>query len=315
LAYENSKNLVNINLADLKNKLIELMETSTTDKIGNKYYVFSDENLNLEILAQKLSETLEETKINPHQLSEFINSQFFKNFRSFINGYRIKQAKKLLEELSKSHLSTLRIGGMVGFRSESIFIKTFNQEIGMNPGLYRRNFFNGKIIFKEKKNNDLKKDFQKLHLFAVPRIIIRFKNTSDFGSNNDIVLGLDNEYNFYIARSPKDKIKEETYKSIIVDELKKLDFEGLNLYFVATDKNKATEKINNVSNYFAEIQLLEVAQQNNKKIMLLGSTLNQIPDCWGILSDPERYGYQGPAFKFNCVFHNNNKINVLERLF
>jgi AraC-like DNA-binding protein len=313
LAYENSKNLVNINLADLKNKLIELMETCTTDKIGNKLYVFSDENLNLEILAHKLSENPEETKINPHQLSEFINSQFLKNFRSFINGYRIKQAKKLLEDPAKAHLSTLRIGGMVGFRSESIFIKAFNQETGVNPGLYRKNFLNGIIIFKEKKNIALKKDYQKLHLFAIPRIIIRLQNNPDFESNNAIVLGLDNEYNLYIAKSPKDNLKEEMYKSIIVDELKKLGFEGSNLYFVATDKT--TEKINKVSNYFAEIHLLDFAQQNNKKILLLGSTLNQIPDCWGILSDPERYGYQGPAFKFNCVFYNNNKIKVLERLF
>ncbi|MBT3581277.1 AraC family transcriptional regulator [bacterium] len=162
MAYENSVNLKNIDLQYLESRLKTLMETPSIDKFDKEKFIFFNENLNLRILSEKLSKTLTQElfinlpfnidfskiEIKSNQLSEFINVRFDKNFRAFINKYRIQIARKLLADQSKMHLSTLRIGGMSGFASDRSFIRAFSRFTGMNPGKYRR-----ENIRKKTKNN------------------------------------------------------------------------------------------------------------------------------------------------------------------
>lgn len=85
----------------------------------------------------KLDDVAAMLLITPHQLSEFVNDYMKMNFSSYINQYRVEDAKRLLVH----HLeqSTLSIGFEVGFGSKQSFNTIFKQQTGMTPSEYRKN--------------------------------------------------------------------------------------------------------------------------------------------------------------------------------
>ncbi|EQA43335.1 DNA-binding helix-turn-helix protein [Leptospira broomii serovar Hurstbridge str. 5399] len=95
--------------------------------------VFTTEDLTLSTLASLVS--FEGPKITPEQLSEFINSEYKKNFNQYVNGYRIKEACELL--LEQKDRSVLSIALSVGFNSKSSFHSAFKSFTGMSPVEYR----------------------------------------------------------------------------------------------------------------------------------------------------------------------------------
>lgn len=103
------------------NRLRELMED---EKIYRQF------DLKLDDVATMLF-------ITPHQLSEFVNDCMGMNFSSYINQYRVEEAKTLLME--KPEESTLAIGFQVGFGSKQSFNTIFKQQTGMTPSGYRKN--------------------------------------------------------------------------------------------------------------------------------------------------------------------------------
>lgn len=84
----------------------------------------------------KLDEVAAMLFITPHQLSEFINDCMGMNFSSYINQYRVEEAKSLL--VNKPEESTLVIGFQVGFGSKQSFNTIFKQQTGMTPSSYRK---------------------------------------------------------------------------------------------------------------------------------------------------------------------------------
>ncbi|MCP4133153.1 MAG: AraC family transcriptional regulator [bacterium] len=116
--------LNNINLDELNSRLGMLMKEE-------KFYC--DEDLSL----ARLSEALE---ITPHQLSQFLNKYHKKNFNSYINSYRIADARKLL--LENPSRNTLSIAYAVGFNSYSAFHSGFKKETCLSPAEFRRNNLN-----------------------------------------------------------------------------------------------------------------------------------------------------------------------------
>ncbi len=89
--------------------------------------------LDNELRLQSLSEA---TGFSIHQISELINSGG-KNFADLINGYRVQEAKKLLQSLETSHLSTTEIGYAAGFNNKSSFFKHFKKVTGESPMQFR----------------------------------------------------------------------------------------------------------------------------------------------------------------------------------
>lgn len=74
---------------------------------------------------------------NSKYVSKAINDIAGKNFRSFLNEYRIREAQRRL--LSNRHMFTNEvIGEQVGFRSRSNFIATFKRITGLTPKEYQR---------------------------------------------------------------------------------------------------------------------------------------------------------------------------------
>ena len=60
------------------------------------------------------------------------------NFFDFINGYRIKEAKRLLVDPKGELLTILAIAEEVGFNSKSSFNTAFKKITGMTPTEYKK---------------------------------------------------------------------------------------------------------------------------------------------------------------------------------
>ena len=94
-----------------------------------KNEMYLDENLSLPQLAECLG-------ISPHQLSQFLNTRLNKNFKTFVNEYRIAKAKELL--IQDKDAKVLAIALDVGFKSKSTFNSAFLKVTGTVPSEYRK---------------------------------------------------------------------------------------------------------------------------------------------------------------------------------
>ncbi|MCP4136734.1 MAG: AraC family transcriptional regulator [bacterium] len=108
-----------LNTDDIKRRIEDLMEDEK---------LFCDEDLTLNRLAEILS-------LTPHQVSEFLNNVLRTNFSSFINGYRIDEAKRLL--VDDPERSVLSVAYAVGFNSKSVFYNAFTRITGTSPSKFR----------------------------------------------------------------------------------------------------------------------------------------------------------------------------------
>jgi len=71
-------------------------------------------------------------------ISQVINEKFEMNFNSFINEYRIKEARRLLSDPKNSHLTYETIAREVGFGSKSTFNAAFKKYTGVTPSFYSK---------------------------------------------------------------------------------------------------------------------------------------------------------------------------------
>jgi AraC-like DNA-binding protein len=93
-----------------------------------KNEMFLDENLSLPQLAECLG-------ISPHQLSQFLNTRLNKNFKMFVNEYRIGKAKELLIQDKDAKVFAIALDA--GFKSKSTFNAAFLKVTGTTPSEYR----------------------------------------------------------------------------------------------------------------------------------------------------------------------------------
>lgn len=101
-------------------RILEIMEVEKA---------FSDEDFSLKILARDL-------EISSQQLSEILNERMGKNFNTFINEYRISEAKILL--IDEPGRSINSIANAVGFNSNTAFSITFSKYEGCSPSRFRK---------------------------------------------------------------------------------------------------------------------------------------------------------------------------------
>ncbi|HOP31011.1 MAG TPA: helix-turn-helix domain-containing protein [Spirochaetota bacterium] len=102
---------------------------SSLNRLMTEDKAFADEDITLKKLADELD-------ITTHQLSQILNERIKKNFSTFINEFRINEAKDLLiEEPDRSILS---ISIAVGFNSYTTFCTTFSKMAGVSPSQYRK---------------------------------------------------------------------------------------------------------------------------------------------------------------------------------
>jgi AraC-like DNA-binding protein len=91
--------------------------------------IYTDENINLNEISKQLS-------IAPYQLTQILNERLKKNFNTYINEYRIKEAQKIL--LEDKERTILSISLDVGFNSTSIFYTWFVRISGCSPSQFRK---------------------------------------------------------------------------------------------------------------------------------------------------------------------------------
>jgi len=76
--------------------------------------------------------------IPAQHLSQTINEQLNQTFSEFINIYRVEEAKRLLLDTRKKHISILAIAEEVGFNSKSSFNAVFKKYANITPSEFRK---------------------------------------------------------------------------------------------------------------------------------------------------------------------------------
>ena len=106
--------------------LVQLEEIIKEEK------VYRDPSINIDELSSKLN-------TNRTYLSKIINSYYDCNFKTFINRYRISEARHLLINPDYLNYTIEAIAGEVGFASKSAFNLVFKKETGLTPSVFQRN--------------------------------------------------------------------------------------------------------------------------------------------------------------------------------
>lgn len=97
-----------------------------------KEKIFKDLDLTLDSLSKQMN-------INRNYLSKAINKITGKNFNSYINEYRIKEAIKIMSDEKSDLISLDAIALEVGFSNRTSFYQSFKKVTGLTPSDFRSN--------------------------------------------------------------------------------------------------------------------------------------------------------------------------------
>lgn len=100
------------------------------DDLIRKDKLYLDSNLDLNQIGKILS-------VSVHQVSHNINEKAGTNFNSYINKFRIKEAKKIISNDKEKRFTIASIAYDVGFNSMSTFNSAFKKLESTTPSLYR----------------------------------------------------------------------------------------------------------------------------------------------------------------------------------
>ncbi|WP_244310480.1 7TM-DISM domain-containing protein [Leptospira noumeaensis] len=135
-----------------RNSILERMFTLESDQ-KNKYTKSKLEKIDYNHYLQKLELWMKEEKpyldekldlektsiaigLNIQQTSELINAKLKLSFRSYINSYRISEAKQILK--NNPSVSVLSVAYETGFGSKSSFNSEFKKSTGITPLDFRK---------------------------------------------------------------------------------------------------------------------------------------------------------------------------------
>lgn len=115
------------NLLDKSQVDILLMSIA---KVMENTETVCDPDFSLAVLAQLVGS-------NTRYVSWVINTKYDKNFKTFLNEYRIRTASKMLEDTEKfGNLTIASIAEKVGYKSPASFHLAFKKIYGMTPAVY-----------------------------------------------------------------------------------------------------------------------------------------------------------------------------------
>lgn len=93
--------------------------------------VYKDPKLRIEDVAQWLN-------VTPRQISAVLKARVNLTFIQYVNQYRIREARRLIEDPGSVSLKLEAIGEMCGIPTRTYFHKLFESIVGVSPGHYRR---------------------------------------------------------------------------------------------------------------------------------------------------------------------------------
>ncbi len=127
--YDNTdENYIN-KIHTLKPENIEILREGVEKLINEKIYLDKD------ISLDKMSKILSTNKL---YLSKFINNEYHKNFNTFINTYRIKEAQKFIISPAYENYTLDAIADLAGFKSRSSFYSIFKSVTGVTPSFFKK---------------------------------------------------------------------------------------------------------------------------------------------------------------------------------
>jgi len=85
-----------------------------------------------------LTDLADLTQISTKKLSHIINQKASVNFNTFINKYRIEEAKEMLVNPKFNHLNVVGIGHEVGFNSKATFYNVFKKMTDTTPAKFKK---------------------------------------------------------------------------------------------------------------------------------------------------------------------------------
>ena len=115
-----------------QNELVEEISEVSKKKL-EELFLTKKPYLEPDLTLPKLAEMMQMTT---HELSGLINNGFQKNFYHFINGYRIEECKRILEDSEEESVNILGIAYDAGFNSKTTFNTAFKAYTGMSPTEY-----------------------------------------------------------------------------------------------------------------------------------------------------------------------------------
>lgn len=98
----------------------------------NQLHAYRESGLTMELLAERIS-------VHRNALSRAINRTSGQNFSQYINGYRIKEAVRIIAESGRDRLYIEELYERVGFSNRSTFYRTFKQFTGISPIDFQKN--------------------------------------------------------------------------------------------------------------------------------------------------------------------------------
>lgn len=127
--FEDLKNLIGAKKRQLKISNDELNKNAQliSQYLESKPYLLPNFDLN------SLSGAI---KLSSHVVSYTINVKFEMNFFDFINSYRIRDAKKILDKFEREKRTIESVGYDVGFNTKSAFYRAFNKHCKLTPSEY-----------------------------------------------------------------------------------------------------------------------------------------------------------------------------------
>ncbi|MFP4663568.1 MAG: helix-turn-helix domain-containing protein [Bacteroidales bacterium] len=100
-------------------------------KLMEKEKPYMDPKLTIFVFSRALN-------INKTYISKVINEQMNENFSSFINRYRVEEAKKYLKAAEYENYTIEGIAHTVGFNSKASFNNAFKKFTGLTPSAYKK---------------------------------------------------------------------------------------------------------------------------------------------------------------------------------
>jgi YesN/AraC family two-component response regulator len=105
---------------------------SAAQRLVRQAMAYLHEHYAEEISREALAEQL---RISGDYLTLCFRAEIGMTFVTYLNRYRVNQAKILLSE---SEMSITKVAASVGFADSAYFSRVFRQHVGMSPDAYRR---------------------------------------------------------------------------------------------------------------------------------------------------------------------------------
>ena len=84
----------------------------------------------------RLADLATPLNLSAHNLSQVLNQEVGGCFFEVVNRYRVEEAKRLLQDPAKGHLSLLAIAFEAGFNNKNSFNRECKSQVGSTPSAY-----------------------------------------------------------------------------------------------------------------------------------------------------------------------------------